>query len=292
MTFRCRTCRTRCLTLLKLFNYEFCVSQCSVHLSAGCFYLVDDASCTNLGRQQISILFIWLFMPQKWTVYGGPEGSVPPNPFDFTGRVLCQRLVGHDFVLNHPAEGAVLFDFYAKCWKVKRDRWIQTSHRLTGRSSSWCPMFWSRSASLSPLCFSPRASCMFPKTGYQIWRIREAAVHVHLPVCHQQETQAEVNVTAYDLIGFRPSLIFMFIGELGVLDESPVSHSNNAAFRCIQIILCCQKMLLSPSVGTAPQDDTTPPPPIIIISKKAQLEGRRFCFNCWENFGKLSVGIL
>lgn len=111
-------------------------------------------------------------------------------------------------------------------------------------------------APLIPLCFSPHARC-------QICRIREAAVHVHLPECHQQEIQAEVNVTAYYLIGFRPSLIFMFIAELGVFDESLVSHSNSAAFKYIQIILCyeCQRMLLSPSDGTAPQDEPTPPPP-------------------------------
>lgn len=125
------------------------------------------------------------------------------------------------------------------------------SHLLTVRSP------------LIPLCFSLRARRMFPKTGCQIRHIPEALVRVqgHLPRCHQQEIQAEVNVTAYYLIRFRPSLIFMFIAELGVFDESPVSHSNNAAFRYIKIILCCQRMLLSPSVGTAPQDDPTPPPP-------------------------------
>lgn len=56
-------------------------------ISACCFYLVEDTSRTNLGRQQIPILFISLFMPQKFAAYGGPEGSVPPNPFDETATL-------------------------------------------------------------------------------------------------------------------------------------------------------------------------------------------------------------
>lgn len=84
--------------------------------------------------------------------------------------VLCQRLVGCDFVLNnHPAGGAVLFSFYAKCWKVKRGRCNQTRLIISqaGRRIG-VQCFDHVRSPLIPLCFSLRARCMFPKTGCQI----------------------------------------------------------------------------------------------------------------------------